>query len=127
MDERAAREPSPASAFLDAPVERVILLPVLVNGQRVSVRIRAVDVPELAAVLEVSRGAKGDVEPGSKAARMSSLPVREVARLGIVSPAFAFDAPAPGVPLFDALAWGNRIAIMKGIMELSGVTRDLID
>lgn len=118
---------SPASVFHDRPVEALVTLPVPIRGQRAVVRIRMVDQPALLVatdgIPDVARAPANPKGNRAEAAAAKAMvgPMREVARLGIVSPAFSFDAPEKGKPFWGALAWTNQIAIVNGIMSLSGV------
>lgn len=104
------------------PLERVTVLvelPVAVNGRRPVVKVRALNNAEftLAASGVPTMGGEQNADPEA-GLRVT----REIARLGIVEPAFAFGAvPSPGAVWWDDLPAGNQNAIVRAIYRASGI------
>jgi len=108
------------------------------RGKQLVVIVRAIDVGALAAVLggipplvhvdpneTPEAKAKREAEEKKRADADQVATLREVARLGIVSPAMTFgDASEPGKAWWGMVKPANRTAIFSAIAEATGLTAD---
>ncbi len=103
----------------------LVELPFLQNGKKIVIRIRQLNMTELAQA-EGGPPAMGPNPDGSRTLSTAETLTaaerfRGLARAGIVEPTFIFDADTPGSPRWDDLSAGNQGAVVMEIYRLSGI------
>lgn len=124
---------SSASAF--RVPEKLVDLPQPLGGQVLTVKIRAVDITDIAEAFGSLPSLAADSAASDDMASMRDMvaqaePIyRKLAAAGVIEPKFSFDGPADDAADWGALSSANRAALMRAILDLSGfsVPREVAD